>query len=43
MRDYYGYEWPAIQRAWSFGTYANETLAHYTPWLTGVITGIGTS
>lgn len=41
MRDYYGYEWPAIQRAWSFGTYANETLAHYTPWLTGVITGIG--
>lgn len=43
MRDYYGYEWPAIQRAWAFGTYANETLAHYTPWLTGVITGIGTS
>jgi hypothetical protein len=41
MRDYYGYEWPAIQRAWAFGTYANETLAHYTPWLTGVITGIG--
>ena len=41
MRDYYGYEWPAIQRAWSFGTYANECLAHYCPWLTGVITGIG--
>jgi hypothetical protein len=41
MRDYYGYEWPAIQRAWSFGTYADETLGHYTPWLTGVITGIG--
>lgn len=43
MRDYYGYEWPAINRAWAFGTYANECLAHYTPWLTGVITGIGAS
>lgn len=43
MRDYYGYEWPSIDRAWRFGTYANETLAHYTPWLTGVITGIGQS
>ncbi len=43
MRDYYGYEWPAINRAWSFGTYADETLGHYTPWLTGVITGIGQS
>jgi hypothetical protein len=43
MRDYYGYEWPAIQRAWAFGTYANETLAHYCPWLSGVITGIGQS
>lgn len=41
MRDYYGYEWPAINRAWAFGTYANQTLAHYTPWLTGCITGIG--
>ena len=41
MRDYYGYEWPAINRAWAFGTYANECLAHFTPWLTGVITGIG--
>lgn len=41
MQDYYGYEWPSIQRAWAFGTYANETLAHYCPWLTGVITGIG--
>jgi hypothetical protein len=41
MRDYYGYEWPAINRAWSFGTYADEAQAHYTPWLTAVITGIG--
>ena len=41
MRDYYGYEWPAINRAWAFGTYADETLAHYAPWLSGVITGIG--
>lgn len=40
MRDYYGYEWPAINRAWSFGTYSNQTMAHYTPWLTAVITGI---
>lgn len=43
MKDYYGYEWPAINRAWAFGTYANQTLAHYTPWLSGVITGIGQS
>lgn len=43
MRDYYGYEWPQINRAWAFGTYADETLGHYTPWLTGVITGIGLS
>lgn len=43
MRDYYGYEWPAINRAWAFGTYANEAIIHYTPWLTGVITGIGQS
>jgi hypothetical protein len=41
MRDYYGYEWPAINRAWAFGTYANEAMAHYTPWLSGAITGIG--
>jgi hypothetical protein len=43
MRDYYGYEWPAINRAWAFGTYSNECLAHFTPWLSGVITGIGLS
>lgn len=43
MRDYYGYEWPAIARAWAFGTYADEAMAHYCPWLTGVITGIGQS
>jgi hypothetical protein len=43
MRDYYGYEWPAIDRAWRFGTYVNETMAHYCPWLTGVITGIAQS
>jgi hypothetical protein len=41
MRDYYGYEWPAIDRAWRFGTYSNQTLGHYAPWLTAVITGIG--
>jgi hypothetical protein len=40
MRDYYGYEWPAIDRAWRFGTYVNECLGHYCPWLSGVITGI---
>jgi hypothetical protein len=43
QRDYYGIEWPAITRQWAFGTYANEVLAHYAPWLTGVITGIGMS
>lgn len=43
MRDYYGYEWPAINRAWAFGTYADEAMAHYTPWLSAVITGIGQS
>lgn len=43
MRDYYGYEWPAINRAWAFGTYANEALAHFAPWLTAVITGIAQS
>src|SRR5882757_198628 len=43
MRDYYGYEWPAIDRAWRFGTYCNESLAHYCPWLSGVITGISPS
>lgn len=40
MRDYYGYEWPAINRAWAFGTYADEAMAHYCPWLSAVITGI---
>jgi hypothetical protein len=42
QRDYYGIEWPVTTRAWSFGTYAHQTLQHHVPWLTGQITNIGT-
>lgn len=41
QRDYYGIEWPIVSRAWSFGTYVHEVLAHYIPWATAVLTGIG--
>ena len=41
QRDYYGIEWPPVFRAWNFGTYVHETLAHHFPGLLGVITGIG--
>lgn len=41
QRDYYGIEWPLVSRAWTFGTYAHEVLAHYIPWATAVLTGIG--
>ena len=41
QRDYYGIEWPPVFRAWNFGTYVHETLAHKFPGLLGVITGIG--
>lgn len=41
QRDYYGIEWPLQTRAWQWGTYAHEVLAHNFPWMTAVITGIG--
>jgi len=41
QRDYYGIEWPLVSRAWTFGTYVHECLAHYIPWATAVLTGIG--
>jgi hypothetical protein len=41
QRDYYGIEWPPFIRAWNFGTYVHEVLAHKFPGLLGVITGIG--
>lgn len=41
QRDYYGIEWPPVFRAWNFGTYVHEVLAHKFPGLIGVITGIG--
>lgn len=40
QRDYYGIEWPPQFRAWNFGTYVHEVLAHLFPGLLGVITGI---
>jgi hypothetical protein len=41
QRDYYGMEWPPLFRAWNFGSYVHEVLAHKFPGLIGVITGIG--
>ncbi len=40
QRGYYSYEWPVTTRQWTFGTYVHEVLAHYMPWITGIITGI---
>lgn len=42
-RDYYSIEWPVVSRNWTFGTYAEQVLAHVMPWITGVRTGIATS
>lgn len=42
-RDYYSIEWPVVSRNWTFGTYAEQVLAHVMPWITGVRTGIVTS
>jgi hypothetical protein len=39
-RDYHSYEWPMVTRQWTFGTYAEQVLAHNMPWACGVITGI---
>lgn len=40
-RDYYSIEWPVVTRQWVFGTYVDELLQHYMPWLSAGITGIG--
>lgn len=41
QRDYYSIEWPVVTRQWTFGTYVQEVLAHYMPWITAIRTGIG--
>lgn len=41
QRDYYAIEWPVVTRQWSFGTYVQEVLAHYMPWISAIRTGIG--
>jgi hypothetical protein len=41
QRDYYAIEWPVVSRNWTFGTYVQEVLAHYMPWVTAIRTGVG--
>lgn len=41
-RDYYSIEWPVTSRQWTFGTYCDEVLIHYVPWLSAIITNVGT-
>lgn len=41
QRDYYSIEWPIVSRQWTFGTYVQEVLAHYMPWISAIRTGIG--
>ena len=41
QKDYYGIMWPVVTRQWTFGTYIQEVLAHYMPWITAIRTGIG--
>lgn len=41
QRDYYSIEWPVVTRQWTFGTYVQEVLAHYMPWISAIRTGIG--
>ena len=41
QRDYYAIEWPVVTRSWTFGTYVQEVLAHYMPWISAIRTGIG--
>jgi hypothetical protein len=40
-RDYNSEDWPRTTRQYTFGTYVDEVLAHYLPWIAGQITGIG--
>jgi hypothetical protein len=42
QRDYYSIEWPLVSRQWTFGTYVHEALQHNLPWISAVLTGIGT-
>jgi hypothetical protein len=41
QKDYYAIEWPIVSRQWTFGTYVQEVLAHYMPWVSAIRTGIG--
>lgn len=41
QRDYYSIEWPIVTRQWTFGTYVQEVLAHYMPWVSAIRTGVG--
>jgi hypothetical protein len=41
QRDYYAIEWPIVTRQWTFGTYVQEVLAHYMPWISAIRTGVG--
>ncbi len=41
QRDYYAIEWPVTTRQWTFGTYIQEVLAHYVPWISAIRTGVG--
>lgn len=41
QRDYYGIMWPVVTRQWTFGTYIQEVLAHYMPWISAIRTGVG--
>ena len=40
-RDYYSIEWPVTSRQWSFGTYVDEVLVHYLPWISGLLVNVG--
>jgi hypothetical protein len=41
VQEYQLAEWPAIDFQYSASTYAMTTMAHYAPFLEGVVTGIG--
>jgi hypothetical protein len=41
QKDYYSIEWPIVTRQWTFGTYVQEVLAHYMPWVSAIRTGVG--
>jgi hypothetical protein len=43
VQDYQLVEWPAVDFQYSASTYAMTTMAHYAPFLQGVVTGIGAS